>query len=60
MVSSGRDRQRMSVALLFASPPLRYGRHDAAEQQRVVTEAFAGMGWQMPALLAVLDRELDL
>ncbi|MGI8722454.1 MAG: hypothetical protein ACR2JG_09530 [Geodermatophilaceae bacterium] len=50
----------MSVALLFASPPLRYGRHDAAEQQRVVTEAFAGMGWQMPALLAVLDRELDL
>lgn len=36
---------------VFASPQLDYDRNDLAQQKRIVAEAFAGVGWQVPALL---------
>src|SRR5262245_23870158 len=40
--------------LAFASPPLRYDRHDPDQQRRIVADAFGGMGWRVPALLAAM------
>lgn len=47
----GRDAQAM---FSFASPPLRYDRADVDQQKRLVAEAFAGVGWQVPRLLAAM------
>jgi 2-polyprenyl-6-methoxyphenol hydroxylase-like FAD-dependent oxidoreductase len=37
--------------LSFASPPLEYDRQDVRQQQKILAEAFAGVGWRVPALL---------
>ena len=37
--------------LSFTSPPLRYDRADVHAQQRILADAFAGVGWRVPALL---------
>jgi len=37
--------------LSFTSPPLQYDRADVLEQQRILADAFAGVGWRVPALL---------
>ncbi|MEC3952072.1 FAD-dependent monooxygenase [Nocardia sp. CDC153] len=39
---------------LFASPELEYSRDDFDEQRRIVAEKFAGMGWEVPRMLAEL------
>ncbi|GAB4588789.1 FAD-dependent monooxygenase [Nocardia sp. IFM 10818] len=39
---------------LFASPEIEYSRDDVAEQQRIVAEKLAGMGWRVPEMLAEL------
>ncbi|HKT06124.1 MAG TPA: FAD-dependent monooxygenase [Rugosimonospora sp.] len=44
----------------FASPPLRYDRGDTAAQKRILAETFAGMGWEVPRLLAALRDTTDL
>jgi 2-polyprenyl-6-methoxyphenol hydroxylase-like FAD-dependent oxidoreductase len=36
----------------FTAPPLRYDRRDVDEQKRILADRFAGMGWQVPRLLA--------
>jgi 2-polyprenyl-6-methoxyphenol hydroxylase-like FAD-dependent oxidoreductase len=41
----------------FASPPLELG--DAAAQKRLVTEAFAGSGWEVPRLLESIGAAGD-
>jgi 2-polyprenyl-6-methoxyphenol hydroxylase-like FAD-dependent oxidoreductase len=42
--------------LSFASPPLRYDRQDVRQQRKILADAFAGVGWRVPALLdAVWD-----
>jgi 2-polyprenyl-6-methoxyphenol hydroxylase-like FAD-dependent oxidoreductase len=38
----------------FAAPPLTYARHDLDEQRRLLAEAFAGEGWEVPRLLAAM------
>ncbi|HEY4216686.1 MAG TPA: FAD-dependent monooxygenase [Gemmatimonadaceae bacterium] len=43
----------------FASRPLSYDRHDAAEQKRIVAEAFAGMGWKTPHLVDAMQSATD-
>ncbi|MGX1806764.1 FAD-dependent monooxygenase [Nocardia sp. NPDC055321] len=39
---------------LFASPRLDYDRADVDAQRRIVAEKFAGMGWEVPGMLAEL------
>ncbi|WP_067573548.1 FAD-dependent monooxygenase [Nocardia acidivorans] len=41
---------------LFASPKLDFDRDDLDEQRRIVAEKFAGLGWQVPQMLADLPR----
>lgn len=44
-----------SVLCVFASEPLDYHHRDVETQKRLVARAFAGMGWQLPKLLAGLE-----
>ncbi|WP_067534336.1 FAD-dependent monooxygenase [Nocardia crassostreae] len=55
VVSGGSKAGQM---YLFASPELEFSRDDVAEQQRIVAENYAGMGWRVPEMLAELP-ELD-
>jgi 2-polyprenyl-6-methoxyphenol hydroxylase-like FAD-dependent oxidoreductase len=43
----------------FASPELAYDRRDVAAQKRLVKEAFAGLGWEVPRLLESIDAAGD-
>ena len=45
--------------LSFTSPPLDYDRRDVRQQQRLLTKAFAGVGWRVPALLAAHAGRAD-
>ena len=60
MVTSGRDSARASVGLMFAVSLPDYDWRDTDGQKRIVTEHFAGVGWQAPALLAALRDAPDL
>ncbi|MGW3545702.1 FAD-dependent monooxygenase [Nocardia niigatensis] len=39
---------------MFAAPELEYSRDDFDQQRRIVAETFAGMGWEVPRMLAEL------
>lgn len=54
------DPERGGAALVFASEPLAYDRHDVAAQKRVLMERFAGMGWETPRVLRALESADDL
>jgi 2-polyprenyl-6-methoxyphenol hydroxylase-like FAD-dependent oxidoreductase len=43
----------------FAAPPLDYDRHDLDQQKRLLAEAFAGVGWEVPRLLAAMWEAPD-
>lgn len=43
----------------FTAPGLRYDPHDTARQQQILTEKFAGLGWQVPRLLDELAAAPD-
>ena len=60
MVTSGRDRARAAVCLMFTGSLPDYDWHDTDGQKRIVAEHFAGVGWQAPALLAALRDAPDL
>jgi 2-polyprenyl-6-methoxyphenol hydroxylase-like FAD-dependent oxidoreductase len=63
MVSVGgdhRDPAKASAFVAFASPRIDYDRHDLDQQRGVIREVFAGLGWQVPRLLAALDEAPDL
>jgi 2-polyprenyl-6-methoxyphenol hydroxylase-like FAD-dependent oxidoreductase len=47
---------KASQLYVFASPELDYDRGDAAAQQRLVTERFAGLGGEVPSMLADLGQ----
>ncbi len=44
---------------VFASPPLPYDRRDIERQKEIVARAFAGEGWEVPRLLAVMAEASD-
>ncbi len=46
--------------LVFAAEPMGADRRDEAAQKRAVRQAFAGMGWKVPAILDALDGATDL
>jgi 2-polyprenyl-6-methoxyphenol hydroxylase-like FAD-dependent oxidoreductase len=56
---SARDNTEAKALFYFASEPLKYDRHDAAAQQRILTDAFTGVGWEVPRLLAAISESPD-
>lgn len=61
MVGITGDRHDPSQAcafVVFASPELDYDRHDESQQKKLVADAFTGVGWEVPTLLAGL-RDAD-
>ncbi|MFF2076616.1 FAD-dependent monooxygenase [Kitasatospora sp. NPDC058162] len=55
-----RDPGRAGAFCLFASPELRYDRHDIRRQKELVRAAFAGLGWRVPQLLRSLADAPEL
>jgi len=53
------DPAKASAFVAFASPRLHYDRHDVGQQRRIICDAFAGLGWQVPQLLAALREARD-
>ncbi|MEV6278061.1 FAD-dependent monooxygenase [Nocardia sp. NPDC051832] len=48
-VDGGAKAQQMYV---FATPEIEFDRTDIAAQRRIVSEKFAGLGWEVPRMLA--------
>ncbi|WP_410674013.1 FAD-dependent monooxygenase [Amycolatopsis sp. cmx-4-68] len=46
------------AAFWFSAPPLAYDRRDVDGQKDLVADQFAGLGWEIPSLLAAM-READ-
>ncbi|MFD0203102.1 MULTISPECIES: hypothetical protein [Saccharothrix] len=46
--------------MVFKSPVLDHDRRDVAAQRRLLVEAFGGMGWETPRLLATLEHTSEL
>ncbi|MGR7002047.1 FAD-dependent monooxygenase [Yinghuangia aomiensis] len=55
-----RDPARAGAFAVFASPPLRYDRHDPDRHKQLIADAFAGLGWEVPRLIATLEQAPDL
>ncbi|MFI9162535.1 FAD-dependent monooxygenase [Kitasatospora aureofaciens] len=55
-----RDPAGAGAFCLFASPELRYDRHDLRQQKALVRAAFDGLGWRVPQLLRSLDAAPEL
>ncbi|WP_020669063.1 FAD-dependent monooxygenase [Amycolatopsis nigrescens] len=49
---SARENTEAKAMVYFASEPLSYDRHDAEQQRKLLNDAFAGAGWEVPRLLA--------
>lgn len=47
------------VMLSFTSPPLDYDRREIRQQQQILNEAFAGVGWRVPAMLEAMPDASD-
>ncbi len=55
-----RDPAQAGAFVVFAAPELSYDRHDPEQQKRLIDNAFAGLGWQVPSLLTSLRQAPDL
>jgi 2-polyprenyl-6-methoxyphenol hydroxylase-like FAD-dependent oxidoreductase len=53
------DPERAIAQFYFTAPGLRWDPRDAAGQQQILAEAFAGLGWQVPQLLADMPAAPD-
>ncbi|WNG50523.1 FAD-dependent oxidoreductase [Archangium minus] len=53
-VYSARQNTESKVMLVFASPPLKYDRHDSARQKQLLANAFAGTGWETSRILEAM------
>ncbi|NUT47733.1 MAG: FAD-dependent oxidoreductase [Saccharothrix sp.] len=51
---------RGNAFVVFKSPRLDYDRHDLEAQRRLVLDAFRGLGWETPRLLAALAHAPEL
>ncbi|KUI40512.1 FAD-binding monooxygenase [Mycobacterium sp. GA-1199] len=47
------------AGLAFRSEPIQYDRHDLDQQRKILTERFAGAGWECDALLAAAHEADD-
>jgi len=59
-VTSAREPDVARALFVLASPPIAFDRRDVAAQKRLVTAAFATMGWKVPRLLDALQAAPDL
>jgi 2-polyprenyl-6-methoxyphenol hydroxylase-like FAD-dependent oxidoreductase len=59
-IFSARNNTEARAALHFASEPLDYDRRDTEQHRRMLTERFAGEGWEVPRLLRELAGTPDL
>jgi len=50
---------RAIAQLYFAARPISFDYRDTARHHQIVAEAFAGMGWRVPELIAAMDRAPD-
>jgi 2-polyprenyl-6-methoxyphenol hydroxylase-like FAD-dependent oxidoreductase len=50
---------RAIAQLYFTAPGLRHDPHDTAGQREIVAAHFAGLGWQVPRLLAEMETASD-
>jgi 2-polyprenyl-6-methoxyphenol hydroxylase-like FAD-dependent oxidoreductase len=50
---------RAIAQLYFAASDVSYDHRDTAEQKQIVAEAFAGMGWRLPELMAAMEQAPD-
>ena len=53
------DPDRAIAQFYFTAPGLGWDPRDAAGQQQILTETFAGLGWQVPRLLAEMPAAPD-
>jgi len=53
------DPGRAIAQFYFTAPGLRWDPRDAFGQQQILTEAFAGLGWEIPRLLAEMPASAD-
>ena len=53
------DPGRGIAQFYFTAPGLRWDPRDAAGQQQILAETFAGLGWQVPRLLAEMPAAAD-
>lgn len=60
LVSTSGGPDRPSAFVAFKSPRLAYDRHDVAAQRRLLVDAFSGLGWRTPRLLAALEHADEL
>ncbi|MER5973341.1 FAD-dependent monooxygenase, partial [Streptomyces sp. NPDC002055] len=55
-----REPGRAGAFVVFAAPRLAEHRHDPDQQKALIAEAFAGLGWEVPRLLAALREAPEL
>jgi 2-polyprenyl-6-methoxyphenol hydroxylase-like FAD-dependent oxidoreductase len=55
-----RDPTKASTLFVFASPLLDYDRRDLEQQKKLVADAYAGVGWEVPTLLEGLWDAAEL
>jgi 2-polyprenyl-6-methoxyphenol hydroxylase-like FAD-dependent oxidoreductase len=56
---SGRHNTEARAAFYFQSEPLQYDHRDVDQQRRIVAEAYAGEGWEVPRLLQRMATATD-
>jgi 2-polyprenyl-6-methoxyphenol hydroxylase-like FAD-dependent oxidoreductase len=57
---SARDNSEAKVLMYFTAEPLTYDRHDPDAQKKIVAEAFAGVGWEVPRMIDAIWPATDL
>lgn len=55
-----RDPERAGAFVVFASPRLDYDWHDLDQQKKLIADAFDGMTWHVPHLIAHLHEAPEL
>jgi 2-polyprenyl-6-methoxyphenol hydroxylase-like FAD-dependent oxidoreductase len=55
-----RDQDRAYAFVVFASPRLDHDWHDSDQHKKVIADAFTGLPWRVPSLLAALRDTGDL
>lgn len=56
---AARDPATALAQMYFTSPGLRYDPTDTTAQQQIISEQFAGLGWEVPWLLAAMPAASD-
>ncbi|OEJ36253.1 FAD-dependent monooxygenase [Streptomyces agglomeratus] len=56
----GGDPAKAGVSMVFESEELTYDRRDTAQHKQILTERYAGLGWEVPTVLEGLDTTQDL